>query len=702
MSHDSILVAFLWHMHQPLYIDPFDGEILLPFVRLHAVKDYYEMLMISNSFDELFINYNLVPSLLDQILLYSGKKRETNEKWLKLTVRNPSEMSQAEKLFIINNFFLGNPEHMIQTLPYFNTLYHKALRTTKSSRDSSTIVNSFNDQELLDIQVLHSISWLGEYSRKNNSELNELIKKEKNYNEGDKQFIIDFQFSIMESLIDHYREAEKLGKIEISTTPYYHPILPLLINSDSGKISSDKPLPARAFRFPKDAEYQIIKAKERMSQLFNKESWGFWPSEGSLSDETLDIFARHDINWVATDEGNLYKSKYSIENKYFCPYLFESKHTRHVPIFFRNHYLSDKIGFVYSRWDASSAVDDMISHIKKVSQLSKHKNPVIPIILDGENCWEYYKMNGYMFLNELYSRLCREKNIRTITFSSYLASFQREDYKIFSLNPGSWINDNFDIWIGNHEENKAWDYLREAREITSPENPGYDNILIAEGSDWFWWYGDQHQTSYSKIFDRLFRRNLQKFYSENNTESPSSLNKPIKRKTSYRLYQQPKILIDPIIDGKITNFYEWLNAGFINVSDDFGLGSLHQRNIMINKIFYGFNKNRAFLMAVFSNDFSNEIEKIRLSLILEEDQVCSLAFEKNRAVLQSKARCDIVFAYEDILELSIPIRLNQEYFTFRLSVEEKDSGSVLENYPIEGFYKIKIPSFVDYADFWYV
>ncbi len=702
MSIENIHVAFLWHMHQPIYSDPFDREILLPFVRLHAVKDYYEMIMLSNSYDDLYINYNFVPSLIDQIRVYSENKHNTDEKWLQLTIKNPSEMNQAERLFIINNFFLGNPEQMISSIPYYNKLYHKALKITKKTKDSAYITKAFSEQEIRDIQTLHLISWFGEHIKKTNQDLIDLIKKEKLYTEEDKSYIISIQFDIIDSIIDIYRQSFEKDRIEISASPYYHPILPLIIDTNSGSASSGKPLPPMPFRYPEDAEYQIAKAKEHLSETFGREIQGFWPSEGSLSNEALNLFAEKKISWLATDEGNLYKSKYNEENKYFIPYSYKSPGGEKTNIFFRNHYLSDKIGFVYSSWNSTSAVDDIISHIKKVSSLARTQNPIIPIILDGENCWEYYKNNGYFFLNELYQRLSKEKKIKTTTFSNYLNSFQNDNYKIYSINPGSWINDNFDIWIGNPEENKAWSLLREAREKMKPGKAGYSNMLIAEGSDWFWWYGDQHVSSYSEIFDRLFRRNLQKCYEEMNILPPPILNKSIKSRSQYRLYHQPKILLNPTIDGKITNFYEWLNAGFINVSDDFGLGSLHQRNIMINKIFYGFNKSKAFLMIIFSDDFRQEINNLRIKLAMEDNKEFELEFEKNRAVISSGSKNDISFAYDDILEISLPIKLNQEFFTFRFSVLESSSGSSIENYPIDGFYKIKIPTFIDYADFWYV
>lgn len=700
----TVYVAFLWHMHQPVYIDPYDGEILLPFVRLHAIKDYYEMIMISNSYDELSINYNFVPSLIDQLGIYSEKKYDTNEKWLQLTIKDPIDLSQSEKLFIINNFFHGNPDQMIASIPSYLKLYHKAIRTTRLSREPSIISKSFDSQELRDIQVLHLLSWFGEYAKKNNPAIAELIKKENSYSEDDKKFVLDQQFSMIDSIVDTYRQAFKTGRIEISTTPYYHPILPLIIDSDIAGISSPKPLPPNAFRYPEDARYQIEKAKKMMSELFERPIEGIWPSEGSLSNDTLELFTELSVKWVATDEGNLYKSKYSEENKYFTPYKYTSpqNQNRSLDIFFRNHTISDRIGFVYSRWNSSLASDDLIGNIKKFSSLSADNNPLIPIILDGENCWEYYNNNGYPFLCETYEKLLSEDNIKTITFSQYLENFSNDKYRIFSLNPGSWINDNFDIWIGNSEENTAWSLLKDAREKISPDKKGYGNILIAEGSDWFWWYGDQHFSAYSKIFDRLFRRNLQISYEKSGIKYPDILKRTLKKKTAYRLYEMPKVYLNPSIDGRITNFYEWLNAGQINVSEDFGLGSLHQRNIMINKLLYGFNRNRAFLMLVFSDDFIQEISNITLKLAIEDSKAYKFSFRRKKAFLESQPVEELEFAFEDIFEIGLPIKLNQQYITFRLIIEEISTGATLESYPIEGFYKIKIPLFKDYADFWYV
>lgn len=684
-------------MHQPLYIDPFSQEILLPFVRLHAIKDYYEMIRISDNYDSIHPIYNLVPSLIDQLNIYSRDKYHTKEKWLQLTIKSPKDLTQSDKLFIINNFFLGNPEQMIATIPHFNRLYHKALRTTKTARDGNYISRAFSDQEIMDIQVLHLLSWYGEFERRNNNGIIELLKKEKNYNEDEKSFIIDTHFEIIDKIIDLYKDSFLADRIEISTTPYYHPILPLLIDSDAGKSSSMKELPSIPYKFPNDALIQVQMAKEKMNALFEKEITGFWPSEGSLSNAVLDLFQKQGIKWVATDEGNLYKSKYNKEDKYFTPYNYDK-----IKIFFRNHSLSDKIGFSYSRWNSSLAVDDLISNIRKQASFSKSEYPLIPIILDGENCWEYYNNNGYTFLNELYSRISSEPDITSVTFNDYLDKYDNNDYKIYSLNPGSWINDNFDIWIGNPEENLAWSFLRDARQCINHKSKGYENLLIAQGSDWFWWYGDQHFSNFSMIFDRLFRLNLQKAYNEAGRKYNEALDKPIKKKISYRLYQKPKVYLDPIIDGKITNYYEWLNAGHINVSEDFGLGSLHQRNIMINKIFYGFNQNKAFLMLDFGQEFFQDITDISINFLIDEKDEYHIRFKKNKCYLASNISSNIEIAFQDILEIAIPIKLNQEFFIFKIFVKDVSSESILETYPIEGHYKIKIPTFHDYADFWYV
>lgn len=694
----QVYVTILWHMHQPVYNDPFDQEILLPFVRLHAVKSYYEMIMLSNHYDNLLLNYNLVPSLIDQLQHYSENQEKTNEKWLKLTIKCPEDMSQSEKLFIINNFFLGNVDRMISPLPYFYKLYHKALKTSKTTNDPHVLTMAFSNQEIRDIQVLHLISWTGHHVRKSNPEIAKLIKKQHDYTNEDKLFLLRTHFEIIGSIIDTYKKSFLEGKIEISASPYYHPILPLLIDTNSGIMSSGKALPEPAFKCPYDAEYQIASSIDRMKYLFDKDITGFWPSEGSLSDPTLELFLKYNILWVATDEGNLYKSKYNKEMRYFTPYIYKKK----LNIFFRNHSLSDKIGFVYSQWNSSLAVEDFISHIYRSAALCESNNPIIPIILDGENCWEYYNNNGHPFLSELYERLISSNFIKTITFRSYLEKFPEQDYKIFSINPGSWINDNYDIWIGNSEENTAWKLLKTARENITPDEPAYNNLLIAEGSDWFWWYGEQHSSRYSHIFDRIFRRYLKKAYSDSNSEIPETLDKPIKKKGTYKLYQPPKIYLNPTIDGKITNYYEWLNAGFINISEDFGLGAIHQRNIMIHKILYGFNKSNAFLMMEFSDDFKNYDGTLILRLNIEKERSYSFSFKDGNCILKQIPGLNLLYAYEDILEIALPIRLNQEFLTFKLSIIDPEKNKGIEHYPIEGYYRVKVPSFTDYADFWYV
>ncbi|MFH1678880.1 MAG: glycoside hydrolase family 57 protein, partial [Candidatus Omnitrophota bacterium] len=455
--------------------------------------------------------FNLVPSLVEQIEDYTqGSIQDT---YLSLSYKPAEELTNDDKQFILGHFFQIYPDYGIAVHPRYYQLYLKS----RSGEE-------FSIEELRDLQVWFNLAWFDPYFRRNIKELKVLVEKGRFFTEEEKHTCLDKQLEILEKIIPAYKEAQTSGRIELIANPYYHPILPLLYNSKIAKEANPKAvLPKRIFNFPDDAQNQIRSAIQFYQERFGQKPNGMWPSEEAVCEHILGFIIQAGIGWIVTDESMLFKSlgkKRRVTSHLYKPYCLERKEGA-VNIVFRDRNLSDLIGFVYRSWKAKDAVEDFIQHLKRISQHSKHKDPLVVIALDGENAWEYYKNDGWDFLTLLYQRLSEADFLKTTTVSEYIKKFPPKD-NIPYLKPGSWVNSDFGKWIGSNPKNKAWDYLTQAREelkrVTSDAQQSavirdkldliWKQMYIAEGSDWFWWYGDTDD----KTFDQLYRMHLSNFY----------------------------------------------------------------------------------------------------------------------------------------------------------------------------------------------
>ena len=428
------------------------------------------------------------------------------------------DLDKSHKKEILEFFFTANYDNQIKILPRYLELYND-FKNYKSKTWSS--------QDWLDLQVLYNLSWLG-FKSKELPEAKKLINKERNYSESDKMIFFEIQKTIIEDLIPRINELQEEGKIQLSFSPFYHPILPLLVNSLNAKEAIPNiDLKKLDFHYKKDAEYQIAKSMNYYKQNFSSTQKGMWPSEGSLSNGVLKLMINENISWTASDEEllkNTLKDDYENLDKYF-PYYYQSKEGS-INLFFRDNKISDKIGFDYSNWDPKIAADDLLLDIHLVrNKIIKEKgeefldDACLSIILDGENCWEFYPNNGLDFLKNLFSRLENDPAVETVLMSEVKAnSIQRNIDNIFS---GSWINSNFRIWIGEEIHIKAWELLQACRdlfELKSKElskekyEEAYEHLMIAESSDWFWWYYSRHNAPHKREFDKIFRYRLAQVY----------------------------------------------------------------------------------------------------------------------------------------------------------------------------------------------
>jgi alpha-amylase/alpha-mannosidase (GH57 family) len=544
-------LCFLWHMHQPFYKDLWTGKYKLPWTRLHALKDYAGMVEILAEFPSIHQTFNLVPSMLAQIEEYAEGK--ASDPFLDCALAPAEELTEAQQNFIRKYFFQTHVERIINRYPRYRELYEK--------RDQK-----LSAAELRDLQIFSQIAWFDEDLLARDEELRALIQKGRDFSREDQAVMARKQREALERVMPVYREYAAKGQIEISTTPFYHPILPLLCDSDIAAVPHPGvALPTR-FQYKGDARVQLERSRAYIEEKFGVSPKGLWPSEGSVSDETLALAAECGFTWSGTDNGVLARTLGHNAGCFETYRAYCWKQTGHeMRMLFRDHYLSDLIGFTYSRMGAAEAAEHFLN---KIRQNAAGTEGLVPIILDGENAWEWYEANGRPFLRELYRRVSEDQQLEALTVSEALAKFEAQPLE--GIFPGSWINANFDVWIGAEEDNLAWEYLLAARKAFDaakdvPEERrklAYEELLIAEGSDWNWWYGPEHGSDNRPEFDELYRDHLKNVYRALGQEPPAALSRPIL--TGFgegEHHEAPSNPIQPVLDGEVTSHFEWLGAG---------------------------------------------------------------------------------------------------------------------------------------------
>ena len=590
-------LCFLWHMHQPFYKDLWTGEYKLPWTRLHALKDYAGMVRILQEFPRVRQTFNLVPSMVSQIQEYASGA--ASDPFLDVAVMNAEKATEAQRNFMLRYLFQANVPHMIHRFPRYRELYEMSTRLSV--------------QDLRDLQVLSQLAWFDEDVRAKDPQLIALVEKGRDYSLEDQALMAGKQREQLALVMPTYREFVTRGQIEVSTTPFYHPILPLICDSDIARVPHpDVPLPPR-FRYPQDAREQLCRARSYMKEQIGIAPAGLWPSEGSVSDEALALAADCGFKWAASDNGVLARTlnqPAGVDETYRAYRWRQENHE--LGLLFRDHFLSDLIGFSYQHMDAAAAAEDFLARIRANTG---GRDVLVPIILDGENAWEWYPENGRPFLRELYGRISAASDLEAVTVSEALQRYEpRPLDRIF---PGSWINANFDIWIGAEEDNLAWEYLLEARRAFDaaanvPEKMralAHEELLIAEGSDWNWWYGPEHGSDNRPEFDQLYRDHLSNVYRALGQAPPEALSRPILQTQQGEIRELPLNPIHATMDGEVTSYFEWLGAG--RYHPDLRSGAMHGGAPPIRELFYGSDGSFLFvrldqaLPAIFKIEFES-------------------------------------------------------------------------------------------------
>ena len=474
------------------------------------------MVQILEKFPKMKLTFNVVPSLFEQIEDYNNAGLK--DKYLLLSRKPAEELTKADKEFVLQKFFSINPDKVISFSPRYYQLY--------SMRRSG---QEFKLADYLDLQVCFNLYWIDPSFRKNIPALKKIADKERFFTEADKQIVLDQQLEILKRIIPAYKNAQANGQAEISLTPYYHPILPLLCDTKIAKEANKKTiLPQEEFKYPLDAKYQIDSAVEFYKQRFDTAPLGMWPSEEGVSEHILPYIIEAGIKWIVTDEAILFKSlkiKKRDTKLLYQPHLLKRKEGQ-LNIVFRDRNLSDLIGFNYYQMKEEDAVNNFMGHLENIDKVFKHKDILVTVALDGENAWEFFRNDGHDFLNLFYKRISEADYVKTTTVSDYLKTNPAEN-QIKRLSAGSWIYGEFGKWIGNPYKVKAWEWLAQARKAMEktkhPSELAWKQMYILEGSDWFWWAGEDPDGS----FDRLFRLHLTNLYKLINKEPPAYLGNPL-------------------------------------------------------------------------------------------------------------------------------------------------------------------------------
>jgi len=595
-------VILLWHQHQPFYKDLVSGEYRLPWVRLHALKDYYGMVKLLDEFPKVHQNFNLVPSLLVQIQDYVAGTAQ--DPFLRVAAKPAKELTPEERRFALQYLFQANPQNVIGRYPRYRQLWE---RFREHGDHPERAERYFQDQDFTDLQVLSQIAWFDEFFLEE-KEIAALVTKGHHFSLDDQKFVIAQERALIGRVLPAHADAAKKGSIEISATPFYHPILPLVCDTSVGAVSSPgMPLPQNRFRHPEDAREQLVRGLDLHEKVFGVRPKGIWPSEGSVSEEALAIAHNLGVQWMATDEGVLGRSTGAYfsrdgggrlpahqAEKLYNIHRYENGSTA-MHVVFRDHTISDLIGFVYSGMPPADAARHLIGNIKDAARPvhDKGRDAVVSIILDGENAWEYYPKSGREFLRRFYDELQRDQGIEALTISEAIA--RHKDFgKLNSLVPGSWINANFNVWIGAPEDNRAWDYLYHAREFyaqnaaratEAQRKLAFDEILIAEGSDWNWWYGPEHHSANDRDFDELYRKHLSNVYQALGAVPPDYLAQPITGVEVRPSFVPQSAYIHPRVTGDKVRYFEWMGAAIYTA--DHRAGAMHGKQFLLDSVYAG-------------------------------------------------------------------------------------------------------------------
>ena len=601
---------------------------------MHALKDYADMVQILDAFPEVHQTFNLVPSLVEQLEDY-GRGDFTDVYW-QHSLRPADELSPTERVFVVDLMCPPSWNPLVQRFPRFLELSRKKEATLGQGIDACS--RGFSIAELRDLQVWFNLAWFDPVYL-DREPLAALVARAHDFSEEDKQSVAQEQSRVLAATLPTYRAAAAAGRIELTTSPYFHPILPLLINSDSARIArGDIPLPPRRFAHPEDAAEQVERGMRAHERVFGARPRGMWCSEQAVGEDVIPLLAHAGVEWTISDEGVLARSLSTDIARsdgghvldpqlLYRPYRLE-REGRSVDIVFRDRILSDLVGFTYRSWGPQDAAANLVWRLREARQnLASSPEPhLVTIALDGENAWEYYARDGHDFLGYLYEGLSRDPGFRCVTVGEFLGAHQTPR-KLPWLHTGSWINADLSTWMGDPAHGVAWDLLHRARDFVAALRPrttrgadqttdpptesatgpatesataqtafeeAWQHILVAEGSDWFWWFGDHQESGVDYLWDLNFRRHLQEAYKALGESPPPDLFGPILSTAAEADSADPSGPFTPVIDGMVPRPQEWNLAGSRRPAR---AGSMQRaESVVLREVRFGADQHSLYLL----------------------------------------------------------------------------------------------------------
>jgi alpha-amylase/alpha-mannosidase (GH57 family) len=720
-----VSLALYWHQHQPYYPDDVSGETLFPWVRLHGTKDYIGMALHIREVPEFRCTINLVPSLLDQIVRYT--ERGGSDRHLDVSRVDAGSLSREDACYLLDTFFMANLEGMIRPYPRYYELYLKRGLGTDTAERS---LPRYGERDLRDLQVWNNLTWMHPLLFESDGDLRAFRDKGRGWNEDEKQWLLARQIDLLRQIIPLHRSLAEGGQVELTTTPYFHPILPLLWDKRAAREAMPGcPLPRHTEGYQVDVVRHLESAVDQHRRLFGAPPRGLWPSEGSVSQDVVKPIFDSGIQWIATDEEILGHSTGGFVSRdgqghvrhpemLYRPWRVDAEGAS-LQIVFRDHGLSDLIGFDYQRNEPTAAANDLLGRVAAIGRAVEPHNAgrpaLVPIILDGENCWEYYPDGGVGFLRQLYRKAAAHPSIRAVRVGDHLQEHPAVD-RVSRLFAGSWISHNFGIWIGHEEDRTAWDLLHETRSSLRERTARGDvpqeaaraawrELDIAEGSDWFWWYGDDHSSAQDLLFDQMFRKHLQNVYTLIGDPPPPKLQRPIKRGPRRALHSKPRGFLQVRLDGRHT-FFEWINAGRYDAHSERGTMT-RVAGGLIAQLHFGFSRDCLYVRIDTGGPARvhlSAVDQVALRFLEPADTTVSLkSLDGAAPVVTLQRGTDLVgdhacqAALDDIVEIELPLHDLGLKIGDNVSfiVDLWSDGQSIERAPAEGGVELSVPS----ADF---
>jgi alpha-amylase/alpha-mannosidase (GH57 family) len=749
LPRQLVHVAFVWHMHQPYYRSARTAAFQMPWARLHALKDYLDMVEILADYPTIHQTFNLVPSLVEQLQDYAsgglpktaaeaiammpgavapagaasglaapladaalGARPVTDVYW-QHTIKPATELLPGERAFIVERM-CERPDHpRAKSHPRYLELSLK--RQVAASLGWDRCAAQFSSEELRDLQIWFDLAWF-DPTLLETEPLLSLVRRGRDYREEDKRILAEVQNDTFARIIPAYQRAAAARQIELSTSPYFHPILPLLANTDSARIGAgDTILPHRRFSHPEDAWDQVESGVAKHEEVFGARPQGMWCSEQSVGEDVLPLLMRADIRWTISDESVLSRSftgsapAAGVEPSGPSPYLpyLLRREERELAIVFRDHTLSDLIGFGYQSWDSRDAANDLLDRIRAIGASHSVRRaawpapPLVTIALDGENAWEYYPHDGRDFLHFLYEGLAADPNLSCVTVSEHLADHPATT-PLDWLHTGSWIGADLRTWSGDPGHNAAWDLLHDARDLAAarrqggrrspveaittfggepglpePPQPGtpageaaaantaadaaWHHVCVTEGSDWFWWFGEHHHTELDYVWDLEFRQHLQEVYRQLGEPVPIRLYLPVFAAAAVARRVLPVGPITPIIDGRISDEDGWDKAGVL--TPDHPSTMQRSEGTRIVEARFGWGSEQLFVLLIPRD--STDLEGLQIELTvtppaIEDESVFHVSLSEDGGMQVSCTMCGHLTgigtgAWRDVVEIALPL-----------------------------------------------